>query len=645
MGVGWLSWLGGAWVERHATLIAVVFGCTGLVWLVLDLVLPKWTKRRRGRLACLVLACVACLVAGVRYEDHASAALILRVVAGGLVLVYLARWGWNPCPRAEPRRWPHAAAAGILVLGLGVRLIDLAGWPPNINDYAAMAGTDAIDVLERGWPSGLWQGQPNDLQSGGKSPLHAPLLWLLFRTTGPNIYSVRLAEVIGFMVAAGIFWAWLARTFSAGLALLALSLFIFCPWQIAQSRMGTYQSISMAVALGLLLCADRVFRRPPAQWGWWIGLGLCAGLVGYGYAAMRVLYLFASAVLVVGAWQCRRSAHRLVGPAVALMIWLSLLAVQCAGSGSLWHDLRTNFAEGRVRMFRSSMGALATDQAIWLKTSDHRVTQEVQPWDVVLNNFAFNLLELVRWHFSTHNIHVFYAYGFWFGVLFCLAALLHRWFWVVPLYYLLGFLPCLLVFPVVRRSFAMWPLVYVALVVLAWGMIVDADRLLPWRWWRAANRTIVGLAFLVASLHGLHLFARDNSTIGIGPPFGTDHRAEMIEEIKSLLPTHHVYIVDANIQVHAFRIGLYETEQRLGKGSRYSFTYVAQGQDLHSLLRPGEPVCFAILEEPPREWVAAYLQRALPQGRIDRRTSARAGGRNVYTFYFLPPAEAFTPTP
>lgn len=625
MPFAWLSFFGGAWLEAHAGAVAALTAAVLASWLVLDLALPA-AGRARGALACLCVAGLLYLAARRWFRYDQPGQWVLLLTAHAWLLVYLTRW-LHPVPaeRNAPLARPIAFSGWVVIAAsTALKCVSLGAWPPILTDYAAMTGLDGVALMEQGWPARAWLGQANDLQSGGKSPLHLPCLWLAFTLAGPTVAGVRLAEVIGSTVALLFFWLWVRRALAGWWAVVALALYAFSPWHLAQSRMGVYQSISLAVALALLWIGDRLLRPPPAGWPWWAGLGTAAALIGYGYAPMRILYLFVAWLLLAHLWRQRAQwlqPRLYAGPALALFLMIAGLWVQTSGDG------------GARRMFRTQMGGLATDTSIWHKTADGQVAQQRQPWPVVFNHFCANLLQQLQWPYIERRDQALHAPAFSVALLAAVFAVARGMCAPAFVYYLLGFLPPLLVFPEIRRSFVIHPLLLVAAAAAVRLLLERAEALVAAPWWKYANRAVVGLLLAASAVHGLHLFARDNGPVGISPSFGPIYRDRFIARIAALMPTHFVYVVNPGHLQSGIAMTLYDVQRRMGR-PRYEMLHIYRNSELSQLVRADEPICFAYLAEPEREWIVDWLKRQFPQSRWEETVSEHTG-QLEYAFFFV----------
>lgn len=515
--------------------------------------------------------------------------------------------------------WPGIAVA---VLALGLKCVALADWPPHLNAYSAENGWRGIQALEGIWPADLFGGQEYDLVNGGVSPLHLPILWASMRVFGGGIFALRFAEVVASTLLLLVLWVWIRERVRGGWGLLALAVFAVSPWHLAQSRMGTFFSISAALGVLLLWLAEKlVARREPSIAGF-VGLGFCAGLIGYAYAPLGVLYLFYFAVLLGAGLTGRRRRLRdwWSGPLLSASCLAAVVAVQVGVPPRL------------DRVIRQDFGTLATDASILRKTPAGEVTATLQPPGVVVENAEANLVTWFRRTWQEPNILVWYAPVLTVVLPAALVLLVSPGFRVVALYFLIGALPPLLVFPVQRRTLILWPLVYVAGVVIARELSRACARLVDRNWWRRGCTGVVLGCIAVASVHGVRVYATTNSIVRTGTYFGPDYRLDMLLAAERLLPRCIVSFVNATTEEELVaRVRLYEP---LRHGGEIEFVEVGDGR-VEPSPRPGMAHCFVVLEKPDEESTAIEdLVRLYPGGATLRIRSDRE--LNVlYTVYQL----------
>jgi hypothetical protein len=574
---------------------------------VLDL--TRATGAGRGRVATLALVVLLILFARIGFAADSVAATGLVLSAHAVALFGLARWSWAASPPHE-RKAPLWSGLAIIALSLAAKCVDLEGWPPDLNSYSAWTGYEGLRTLEGDWPRDLFRGREFCLMNGGFSPLMLPLLHVTMRIFGGTAFAVRFAEVAGSTALLIVLWLWLRERLRGGWGPVALAVFAFSPWHLAQSRMGTYFSISAAVAVALLWTGDRVARDPRAASSWWLGFGVCTALIGYAYAPVKVLYAFALLVFAAGARSRRRAGGRgwWRAPFLAAAAVVVMLAVQ------LW-DV-TRFGE----MFRYDFGHLATDTSIWHKTPDDRVTRERQPPAVITENFFRNAGEWTRQVYAERNILRWYAPALTLAALAAVITLVRGLEWVLPVYFMIGLLPPLITYPLERRSLIAWPLAYVFGVVFARELARGTAGLLASRWWRATCHTAVAAGLVASSLHGLHVFATTNSVVLDWPYFGPDHQGVMFDEAERLLAAHHLVFVNLdNPLVPVVEVKLFEPARRLGRLTSWDYIDLEEdAEDLPELPRD-ERLCFLYLVEDGRDDIMQTVRRLLPGGTLIRR--------------------------
>lgn len=575
----------------------------------------------RGRATILVLVSLGVL--SERLFPDTPTATALAIAAHALALLALLRWRWAWAATNEAllpawKGWIVVAAS------LGLKCLALDTWPPDLNAYAAWAGSDGLRALDGDWPEGFLRGKAFCLMTGGMSPLMLPVVYATMSWFGGNAFAVRFAEVLGSTLLLVCLWMWVRTRIRGYWGLLALAVFAFSPWHLAQARMGTFVSVSAALAIALLWCADRLSAEPRARAVWWAGFGLCCGLIGYAYTPLKVLYGFAVLVLAQATlWRrCSGEAGWWRAPLLALAFWFGLLAVQIG-------DLRQ-----LDEMFRYDFGELATDTSIWHKTAGGEVTPQLQPPAVIAANLLANAREWVATVYSEPDILVWYAPALTLGAVAALAGLLHDHTRVVSLYFLFGLLPPLLIHPLERRGLIAWPLVYVIGVVLARELSRRGAGLLPQRWWQLAVHGTVLSGLLLASLHGLHLYATTNSVVRTWPYFGPCHQRALWQEAERLLATHHLVFVNLEEDLHpVVEMYLHEPAQRLGRVRPWEIIEIDAEQAELPVLRGEGPLAFLVLVDTDAgagDAILSRIQSMLPGGQLTRRLD---GEEHLYSLY------------
>ncbi len=570
-----------------------------LVYLLVCLALALRAAARDSRessAVALIAASAVFLSAVWLYASSGQFALFGLLLFG--IGVALGAPSQAPTPRPPGGWW-----SGLLVIALStaVKLVDLETFPEHLNAYSAETGLWGIYTLDGIWPKGMLRGKEYDLVNGGQSPLHLPLLWATVRMFGGTIYALRFAEVVASTVMLLVFWAWLRRRLRGGWGLVALASFAFSPWHLAQSRMGTFYSASVGLGLGLLWIADRLSADARMRSGWWVAFGACAGLIGYAYAPLKVLYLFYFLVTLGLAWSGWRAGLRgwWRGPTAGLVVLACLVAVQLG-----WPP---RFDQ----MFRRDFGPLATDTSIWHKTTTDQVSAETQPSAVVAANLWRNLVEWWSRTWAERRILAWYAPALSIAVPSALFLLWFPSYRVPALYFLIGVLPPLIIFPVQRRTLVLWPLVYVAGVVAGRELLQICGRLVDRRWWRSATWALFVACALVAAVHGVKVYATTNSIVGVGTYFGPEYRLQMLAEAERMMPSCRVFLVNPTIEEKVVAlVRLFEPSRRIGDRDRFGFLdYSGDGVAVPRDM----PLCFFHLHRPDDDPAAADVIESLAQ--------------------------------
>ncbi len=595
---------------------AIEWSIAPLLWLLssfLLLCLVAALRRQRGADAALVGGALVFLLARWWATLESGLAAPLAILGGVLVVI-----GILAAPASPPApRLPFWVGVAVALAALVLKSIALDTWPAHLNAYSAETGLRGLQALDGSWPRQFFSSKEYDLVNGGVSPLQLPLTWLSMKGLGGTITALRFAEVAASTALLLIFWAWLRVRLPGMSGLLALTLFATAPWHLAQSRMGTFFSVSVTWALLLLLLAERVARGRAALWQWAL-FGACAGGIGYCYAPINVLYLFFPLVLLAGAG----ASGGMRGAAVATVCFAAVIAVQVGVPPRFDHVLHREF------------GALATDTSILRKTADGRVADELQPLGVIAGNGLANAATWWRRTWDEPAISSWYAVSLTIALPLAIAALASRRLRVAALFFLIGTLPPLLVYPVHRRSLIVWPFVYAIGAVVLGKLVAACGRSFDSPVWRGATGGLAFAAVLAAVLHGFFVYATTNSTVRTGTYFGPDHRLEMLLEAERLLPLCVVVFVNPTFEEEVVaRMRLYEPARR--SGGRFDFA-IAGADGVDPPPEEGDATCFLQLEVPDEsKHGIREVMRRYPGG-IHFLRNSPTDQLPMYTVYQLP---------
>lgn len=234
---------------------------------------------------------------------------------------------------------------GLVLMGIGVRLIGLDRVPPGFYIDEASIAYNAFSIATTGYDEHQisW---PIYFKAFGeyKNPLYIYSQALVFKLTTISISTARLTSAIWGLAAVIVLGLLGYRyTQSRLMAVLAMLLLVWNPWHLLQSRI-VFEAISLPACLimvsYLLLRFDRTSKVGFYYWS-----SLCLGLAFYSYTAARFLSpaLFLSALYL---WHRRLSwKQRLV---------VFLLYGLCLVPAGLWESRfpgSLSFAYERASLF------------------------------------------------------------------------------------------------------------------------------------------------------------------------------------------------------------------------------------------------------------------------------------------------------
>lgn len=595
------------------------------IGIILDWTLPA-ENRRKGRFS-MLLVIVNLLLYQNQYLTNRSAMDIwLVATAAFLLLIY------GIIFRSHIRRdWirdslPSPYWAGLVLIAVitVVKFTDVATWPPFLKSYAAMTGRWGMKAIEGQWPTHLFQGRGFDLRGGGESPLMLPIMYLVMKILGVSLIAVRTSEIVGSTILLVLFWSWLRTTLPGSWALVALTVFGLSPWHLAQSRMGTFFSISAAIAMGILWTAQNAWRSQRYQSAtfWWMVCGGFAGCIGWCYAPMKVMYA-CFFVLLLGTPLLRKFSQK--------RWYIPILgALLCFGA---LFGLQLKSVQNPASMFKSHFGPLATDNPVWRKTVDDKVEAGVQPTGVIAANLKRNFLEWMPKTFRERGILPMYGSALVLSFVIALLCLINNWNPILGVYYLFGLLPPLIVFPLHRRTLIIWPLVYVAAVVVLREISVSGSDMFKNIRWKRVVPVMVGVCICCMVIQGLSIWVNTWSIVYDHTYFGPPWRLRAIARAAELMPTHRVVFLNPWVHRDTIEITLYEQNKTLG-GNKLLFSGVnKRGSQLRTFVSSNEPTAFFYFELSNQDWLKETIQQTLPGGRLEEVRNPSGRKELLYSVY------------
>ncbi|MCO5185848.1 MAG: glycosyltransferase family 39 protein [Anaerolineae bacterium] len=235
-----------------------------------------------------------------------------------------ALYAFVPDGRAEPVELPEYAPQpvsrsellvlmGILLLGLGLRLIDLDRYPPMLAETEALSGLGALRVIDGELTTPF--AQTDAIDTAFASYLFSLPVQVFGRTT----FSIRfLAAVIGM---ATIATAWIIGRdlWNRTVGLVAALLLAGAGFHIHISRTGAISAAEALIAFGAMGAIGVAWHTGRRRW--WLTAGVCSGL-GMHFAATAqllpfMLILVAISVLVLHPKRAFELRHQLIAALLA----------------------------------------------------------------------------------------------------------------------------------------------------------------------------------------------------------------------------------------------------------------------------------------------------------------------------------------
>jgi hypothetical protein len=494
----------------------------------------------------------------------------------------------------------------IVVASTALKLAELESWPPLLNDYGARTGVEAYsEFAEAPWRWICTRVNPY-LFGGGTSVLHAPLVMLSFQLFGYSIYAVRFAELLGSIAALSFFWLWLRAMGMGAFGLVALVFFAFSSEHLSISRMGTFYSISQALALCVLWITTRLQGQPQQYARWLFGLMLAILLLPWVYGPVRVLFVYSSVVLLLlAAEQGRRFHVRCV---------LIALSIGIVGYGAVTLNKTVPF-----KTFSREANILATDTPIWFKEDvkvDHRY---LQPPTVITSNLEMNTAILFK-EALTLNAEQESIYSFGVAVLLCCAALgvwTARW-RICSAYVICGFVPLLVTYPLLRRGIVIRPLIPALLALFMREYVSCIRSALQPGLLRAGACLALAVLACASLLHGSYFFAKYNSPIGTSPSFGPLYARSFYDHLKTLVKDQTVVVLNPGTSDWQYKMEFPEFFMpESPMKPRIILMNVSRSTHFSDVLPTDRPLQVAVLNESRRSWIIPALREQYGNVRVE----------------------------
>lgn len=553
----------------------------------------------------ILSALFGCIVAGLYVAAPPSPLSIALLLAGHLAAaLFILSHGFQPPSAIPAPRSAWLSAIAVIALSTCLKLIELGDWPPLLTDYAALTGIEALGLSKEGRVAHLFAKSGPYLYGGGASPLHAPLLIGLYSILGHTVTAVRLAEVLGSVAALTSLWLVLQRLASPWAALAGLSLVAFSAEHLSQSRMGTFYSLSQALALLTLWLWLRIQRSSMPKRRDFAAIFVLTLLVPFGYSPLRAILLFSGAMAVVTLLRLRGSP-RLRPAALAVALSVPIIAV--------W----IFFADGARMGYLGPKPLLATDSAVWVKAAKASGGGIAQGVLGSLSLLVSNIRTLfVEQYLSDQSLRTEPIYEAGFTLLIVAAPLLlssPAW-RTFALFCLSGLLPMILTYPLLRRGLILRLFGPCMIMLFARELLLAIRQAHHQSGLRRAAFACTVAALALIPAHGLYLFGAKNGPVGTAPSFGPEYAVDMVLHVRKLIERCPVIILNSDRGQAKLQMMLAADNDRFPGGLRVRFRAVNK-QDPEAaatLLREAPQPCLAILNESRRAWVVPWLQERFP---------------------------------
>ncbi|MCL5108287.1 MAG: glycosyltransferase family 39 protein [Chloroflexi bacterium] len=556
-------------------------------------------------------------------ERPGAIALCAVAWVASLLLAVLAVWptgepsrGWGRTLgrlRAALRTREAAVMAALTLLGAGLRLYDLAGYPTGLNGDEAEFALLALDVLHGHGP------YPFGTAFLGDSALYLYFQAPFLAVFGPTVAGIRVFGALAGVLTLPAFYLFMRRLFGRRPALLALALLAGSAAHVNFSRLALNVPQVPLLACLALYALWRALESRLAVW--WLASGMLGAFAVYFHFGGRLLPLIVALYFVyLLVWHRRQWRAWLRGVAYCLLGGMLTLAPLGAYAARHPEDLIYHV---NARLIFN----------IWPQVTATYGTDNLLA--ILGQQFALNVLGFVS---VPDGTNLFYRFAetpllapllapfFLAGLALVLwrlrdgrYGLLVAWFWTF-----------ILVGTVTNEPPQSHRLVTVLPPAIA-GIALVLDALIAWaqRWRRpAVGRAVVSLALLVPLAAG----AADNANY-----FGPAAAARPWEEV-TLLGT---YVSDLGPSYRVYVLGA--PSVYYWHGDRRFLAPDVPGGDLDKPT-PGELAALprdralVFLVYPWLEGTLPLIQQVYPDGRVEP-VSGQAG-RTVFTAYFVPPGPA-----
>ncbi|HMA37122.1 MAG TPA: glycosyltransferase family 39 protein, partial [Chloroflexia bacterium] len=199
--------------------------------------------------------------------------------------------GGDPPGDGLPARLEWAILAGLLGLALLLRLPSLDDLPPGLWFDEAQNGLVAQQIVAPGALHPVFLG--DFTQMGG---LYFYGLGLVLRLFGAGIWPLRLIPALSGALLAPLLYLLAARLYGWRAGLAAGGLVAVSAWNLTFSRFGIASLPTVALDVGVYLCAVQALRT--GRLGYYAGAGVLLGLALHAYYVARLVPLVLVAVLL-----------------------------------------------------------------------------------------------------------------------------------------------------------------------------------------------------------------------------------------------------------------------------------------------------------------------------------------------------------